>query len=110
MIICTISACFISCGSSTSKYQDRLQGKWIWKEYESNPIYMYLEFTGETVKYGTNLYGSDLDSATWVCKYTVDNGNLIVTTDDGTNFTFSIVDDGTNLRIYNENHNEFVKS
>lgn len=116
LVICTLSACLIACGKKeTTKeepdYEEMLQGTWIWKEYENNPIYMYLEFSGKKVKYGTNMFGEDLENATWMCSYSldIDAGKLILTTEDGTDFTFTVKGNETKIRIYNDEGNEFKK-
>lgn len=110
MLFC--SSCGGESGGSgvSSKYETLLQGKWIWKAYETNPIYRYLEFNGKSVRFGTNLYGSDLESATWTCQYAVKNGSLILTkTDDETEFVFTLQESANSIRIFDENGNEYIK-
>lgn len=118
LVICTLSACLIACGKKEKEatkeepdYKEMLQGTWIWKEYEDNPIYMYLKFSGEKVKYGTNMFGEDLEKATWMCSYSLDMdaGKLVLTTEDGTDFTFTVKGNETKIRIYNDKGNEYKK-
>lgn len=111
LVICLLSFCLSACGgaSKTSEYEEKLQGRWIWKEYETNPIYRYLRFSGKEVVYGTNLFGSDLDAATWNCSYTIKGEKLVLTTDDGTEFDFKIKDNGDKLQIYDDEGHEYKK-
>lgn len=90
--------------------ENALAGKWISKAYASNPIYRYLSFTGATVRFGTNLYGSDITSATWDCSYTVEGTKLTLTTDDGTEFYFTLQDLGSKLRVFDDSGSEYVYS
>ena len=88
--------------------ENALSGKWIWKAYPNNPIYMYLYFNGKTVRYGTNLYGRDVEAATWNCTYKVEGTTLTLTTEDGTDFIFRVQDLGSTLKVFNEDDHEFV--
>lgn len=85
-----------------------LSGKWICKSYPNNPIYMYLSFEGQNVRYGTNLFGEDVESATWDCTYKVEGTTLTLTTKDGTDFIFTVQDVGKSLRVFNDDGDEFV--
>lgn len=85
-----------------------LSGKWIWKAYPNNPVYMYLSFNGQTVRYGMNMFGSDLESGTWNCTYKVEGTTLTLTTDDGSNFVFSIQDLGSTLKVFDDDGNEYI--
>ena len=88
--------------------ENALSGKWIWKAYPNNPIYMYLSFSGTNVRYGTNLYGKDVDAATWDCTYTIEGTTLTLTTKDGTDFIFNMQDLGSTLKVFDDDGNEFI--
>ena len=88
--------------------ENALSGKWIWKAYPNNPVYMYLSFSGTNVRYGTNLYGKDIDAATWDCTYTIDGTKLTLTTKEGKDYIFSIQDLGSVLKVFDDDGNEFV--
>lgn len=88
--------------------ENALSGKWIWKAYPNNPIYMYLSFSGTNVRYGTNLYGKDVDAATWNCTYNIVGTELTLTTEDGTDFMFSIQDLGSALKVFDDDGHEYI--
>lgn len=112
LIICISILCLVSCGQAGNEGAPEnltLSGKWIWKSNPNNPMYMYLNFNGQTVRYGTNMFGSDVESATWNCSYKIEGTKLTLTTDDGTDFIFSIQDTNGTIRIFNDDGNEFVR-
>lgn len=91
LILCTLTCCLISCGHETTT---TFSGKWIDKGNPNNPMYRYLDFSGQNVRYGTNVYGIDVENATWNCTYKVDGTTLTVTAEDGTDFVFDIQYEG----------------
>jgi hypothetical protein len=86
-----------------------LSGKWIWKAYPNNPVYMYLSFSGQNVRYGMNMLGSDVESGTWNCTYKVERTTLTLTTEDGTDFIFSIQDLGSTLKVFDDDGHEYIR-
>ena len=90
--------------------ENALQGKWIWKAYPNNPVYMFLSFNGQNVRYGMNMFGEDMASGTWDCTYTVDGTTLKLTTPDGSEFLFTVEDLGNTLKVFDEEGHEYVFS
>ena len=88
--------------------ENALSGNWVWKAYPNNPIYRYLYFNGQSVRYGTNLFGSDIENGTWNCSYKVEGTKLLLTTEDGTVFDFIIQDLGTTLKIFDPDGHEYI--
>ena len=89
--------------------ENALVGKWTYTEPPSNSIlYRYLSFNGQSVRYGTNLFGSDVASGTWDCTYKVEGTKLILTAKDGTIFDFTIQDLGNALRIFDPAGHEYI--
>ena len=99
-----------ACSLTETKTEELLVGEWIWKEYPNNPIYMFLRFEDSYVRYGTNLFGQDMDSATWNCSYAISGTSLNITTTDGTVFKFNIQKDGDKIRIFDDEGHEYVRS
>lgn len=89
--------------------ENALSGKWIWKAYPNNPVYMYLSFNGQNVRYGMNMFGSDVESGTWNCTYKVEGTTLTLTTEDGTDFIFSIQDLGSTLKVFDDDGHEYIR-
>lgn len=93
-----------------TKMEKALQGEWIMKAYPDNPIYTFLRFQGKNVRYGTNLFGQEVESGTWDCTYTINGTALELTTSDGTVFEFKIQKDGDEIRIFSERGYEFIRT
>lgn len=89
--------------------ENALSGKWKYAEPPSDSIlYRYLSFSGQCVRYGTNLFGSDIENGTWNCTYKVDGNKLILTSEDGQIFDFTIQDLGNALRIFDPAGHEYI--
>lgn len=114
VLLCGLCACSSTPLTPTedpnAKIEKALQGEWIWKEHENNPIYMFLKFDGKEVRYGTNLLGQEMEKGTWDCTYEVKGNTLELTTSDGTVFKFEIQKNGDAIRIFNEKGKEFLRS
>ena len=120
LLVCCLCAGFCACGSQPStptepedpnaRIKEMLSGEWIYKAYPDNPFYMFLNFDGDTVRYGTKLFGEEVESGTWDCSYTIDGNALKLTTADGTDFDFTIQDNGDSVRIFNDDGDEFLRS
>lgn len=114
VLLCELCACSTTKPTPTedpnSKIEKALQGEWIWKEHENNPIYMFLRFDGEKVRYGTNLLGQEMENGTWDCTYKVDGSTLELTTADGTVFQFEIQINEDTVRIFNNKGNDFIRA
>lgn len=84
-----------------------LSGRWV---YQGNNtlVYLFLDFNGNSVRYGMNMGGQDLDGATWTYTYKIDGTTLILTREKGGDLNFTIKDMGNSLRIFNEEGNEFL--
>ena len=105
LIICTLTCCLISCGHETTT---TFSGKWIWKAYPDNPIYMYLDFSGQNVRYGTSLYGEDVEAVTYNCTYKVDGTTLTLTSEKGKVYVFSIQYVNGTPKFVDEDGYEFI--
>lgn len=114
VLLCGLCACSSTPLTPTedpnAKIEKALQGEWIWKEHENNPIYMFLKFDGKEVRYGTSLLGQEMEKGTWDCTYEVKGNTLELTTSDGTVFKFEIQKNGNAIRIFNEKGKEFLRS
>lgn len=113
--ILVVCLCFglYACASSANpnaKIEKALVGEWTLKEHANNPIYMYLRFEGDTVRYGTNLFGQDAPNGVWDCTYAINDTVLKLKTSDGTVFNFKIQTDGDTIRIFNDNGKEFIRA
>ena len=87
---------------------DVLAGKWVWKGHANNPMERYLLFSGNTDKFATTIFGSDLDAATWNCSYSVVGTTLKLTTSEGTEFIFSVKEIDGMYQIFDDAGNEYV--
>ena len=99
-----------SCSSANTKTEESISGEWIWREYPDNPMYMFLNFEDDSVRYGTNLFGQEMESATWDCTYSINDTELELTASDGTVFKFKIKKDGDKIRIFNDEGHEFINN
>ena len=114
ILLLGLCGCSISQPTTTedpnAKIEKALEGEWIWKEHDTNPIYMFLRFKGKEVRYGTNLFGQEIESGTWDCSYSIKDTTLELTTSDGTVFEFELQMSGDEIRIFNDDGKEFVRS
>ena len=85
-----------------------LSGKWTTQTSPDSVAYVYLLFDGKNVRYGVNLFGSDIKTATWNCTYRVDGTTLTLTAEDGEDFVFTIQDSGSTLRIFDDEGDEYL--
>lgn len=108
--LCACASTNLTEEDANAKMEKALAGEWIWKEHANNPIYMFLRFEGKNVRYGTNMFGQELENGTWDCTYKINGTSLELTTSDGTVFTFEIQSNGDTIRIFNDKGNEFVRA
>ena len=106
--LCACSSSDKSYDNSNKSYDELLSGEWIWKEYPDNPMYMFMKFEDDTVRYGANLFGQEIENATWDCTYSISDDKLKITTNDGTVFEFDIQYSGSTIKIFDDEGHEFI--